>query len=249
MTQLNGKTALITGGTSGIGLATAKAFQQLGAKVAITGQNVDRLNQAVNELGKEVVPIHADVRSLADIEAMVTTVKEKFRKLDTLFVNAGITKLAPMGDVTAEFIDETMDVNFKGAFFTIQKAVSIMPQGSTIVINTSVNNQMGMLGSSIYAASKAGLRSLTRTLAAELIGQGIRVNAVSPGPISTPIYGKLGIPQQQLQEFAQQIQQQIPMHRFGEPDEIAKAVVFLASDDSSFVLGEEIVVDGGWTQL
>lgn len=249
MARLNGKSALITGGTSGIGLATAKVFLQEGARVAITGKSTDRLNQAIKELKGDVLSIRADMRSLADIEAMVTEVKKQFGSLNVLFVNAGITKLAPLGDVTVDLIDEIMDINFKGAFFTIQKAVPIMSQGSSIVLNTSINNQMGMLRSSIYAASKAGLRSLARTLAAELIGRGIRVNAVSPGPTSTPIYSKLGIPQENLQELAEQIQQQIPMHRFGEPDEIAKAVAFLASDDSSFVLGEELVVDGGWTQL
>lgn len=142
-----------------------------------------------------------------------------------------------------------MDINFKGALLAVQKAVPLMKENSSIVFNTSVNNQMGMPNSGIYAASKAALRSLTRVLAAELIGQGIRVNAVSPGPVTTPIYTKLGIPQAQVEQFATKLQQTIPMKRFGESEEIAKAVLFLASDDASFVLGEELVVDGGWTQL
>ena len=249
MTKFKGKTALITGGTTGIGLTTAKLFQLKEAKVAITGQNPDRLNQALEELGTEELGIQVDVRSLTDIEKMVSKVKKQFGGLDILFVNAGIAKLAPLNQVNKDLIDEIMDINFKGAFFIIQKVAPIIRQGGSIVLTTSVNNQMGMANSSIYAASKAALRSLARTLAGELIERGIRINAVSPGPVSTPIYGKLGVPQEQLQEFASQLQQQIPMHRFAQPEEIAKAVLFLASDDSSFVLGEELVVDGGWTEL
>lgn len=249
MAKLDGKTALITGGTTGIGLATAKLFQQEGARVAITGQNPERLDEAASQLGTDVLALRTDVRSLADIEAMANKVKESFEGLDVLFVNAGIAKLGPMTSVDEAQIDEVMNINFKGAFFTIQKTVPILREQGSIVLNTSVNNQMGMMGSSIYSASKAALRSLARTLAAELAERKIRVNAVSPGPVSTPIYGKLGVPQEQLNQFAGQLQQQIPMHRFGEPEEIAKAVLFLASDDSSFVLGEELVVDGGWTEL
>jgi len=155
-----------------------------------------------------------------------------------------------MTDVSEDLIDEIMAINFKGAFFTVQKAAFIIRNGSSIVFNTSVNNQPNGNGrSSIYTASKVALRSLTLTLTTELVEPGIRVNAVSPGPVATPIYGKLGVPQDRLNQFAQQLQQQIPMHRFGQPEEIAKAVFFLASDDSSFVLGEELVVDGGWTEL
>ncbi|NEO98607.1 MAG: SDR family oxidoreductase [Symploca sp. SIO2E9] len=249
MSRLEGKTALITGATSGIGLATAKLFHKEGARLVITGQNQERLNQAAQELGSETLAIRVDVRSLADIETMVSKIESHFGSLDVLFVNAGIAKLGPMIDASEELIDEVMSINFKGAFLTIQKAATIMHNQGSIVLNTSVNNQMGMANSSIYAASKAALRSLARTLSAELIERGIRVNAVSPGPVMTPIYGKLGVPQEHLNEFAGQLQQQIPMKRFGNPEEIAKAVLFLASDDSSFVLGEELVVDGGWTEL
>ena len=249
MKKLEGKTALITGGTTGIGLATTKLFQLQGAKVGITGQNSNRLNQALEELGTETLGIQVDVSSLSDIEEMVSKVKEQFGSLDILFVNAGIARLASLDQVNEDLVDEIMDVNFKGAFFTIQKAAPIIRQGGSIVLTTSVNNQMGMANSSIYSASKAALRSLARTLAEELIERGIRINAISPGPVSTPIYGKLGVPQEQLQEFASQLQQQIPMHRFAKSEEIAKAVLFLASEDSSFVLGEELVVDGGWTEL
>lgn len=249
MTQLTGKTVLVTGGTTGIGFATAKLLLEQGARVAISGQNQQRLNEAVNQLGTEVLAIRADVSKVNEIETMFMKIKETFGSLDILFVNAGIAKLAPMDAVEESLIDEVFNINFKGTFFTIQKAASIMSQGSAIVVNTSVNNQMGMMGSSVYGASKAAVRSLVRTLGAELIGRGIRVNAVSPGPVQTPIYSKLGVPQEQLQEFASQLQQKIPMQRFGNPEEIAKAVLFLASEDSSFVLGEELVVDGGWTEI
>lgn len=249
MTQLTGKTALVTGGTTGIGFATAKLLLEQGARVAISGQNQERLNEAVNQLGTEVLAIRADVSKVNEIETMFMKIKETFGGLNILFVNAGIAKLAPMDAVEESMIDEVFNINFKGAFFTIQKAASIMSEGSSIVVNTSVNNQMGMMGSSVYGASKAAVRSLVRTLGAELIGRGIRVNAVSPGPVQTPIYGKLGVPQEQLQEFATQLQQKIPMQRFGNPEEIAKSVLFLASEDSSFVLGEELVVDGGWTEI
>jgi NAD(P)-dependent dehydrogenase (short-subunit alcohol dehydrogenase family) len=249
MSRLDGKVALITGGTTGIGLATAQLFVQEGAKVAITGQNQERLDQASKTLGGEVLAILADTRSLTDLDTAFTQVKELWGKVDILFVNAGVVKFSPLLDVDESFIDEMLDINFKGALFAVQKAVPLMGENSSIVFNTSINNQMGMPNSGIYAASKAALRSLVRVLAAELVEQGIRVNAVSPGPIKTPIFTKLGIPQTQIDQFAGKLQQVIPMKRFGEAEEIAKAVLFLASDDASFVLGEELVVDGGWTQL
>jgi NAD(P)-dependent dehydrogenase (short-subunit alcohol dehydrogenase family) len=249
MSRLNGKFALITGGTTGIGFATAQLFIQEGAKVAITGQNQERLDQASQTLGTEVLAIRADTRSLDDLDAVMARIKEQWGRLDILFVNAGIIKLSPLLDIDEALIDEMMDVNFKGALFAVQKAVPLMPENSSIVFNTSINNQMGMANSSIYSASKAALRSLTQVLAVELLDRKIRVNAVSPGPIRTPIINKLGIPPEQMEEFSTQLQRMIPMKRFGEPEEIAKAVLFLASDDASFVLGEELVVDGGWTEL
>jgi NAD(P)-dependent dehydrogenase (short-subunit alcohol dehydrogenase family) len=249
MPRLDGKVALITGGTTGIGLATAQLFVQEGAKVAITGQNQERLDQASETLGGEVLAVLADTRSLTDLDTAFTQIKERWGKLDILFVNAGIAKFSPLLDVDESFINEMLDINFKGALFAVQKAVPLMSENSSIVFNTSINNQMGMPNSGIYAASKAALRSLVRVLAAELIERGIRVNAVSPGPITTPIYTKLGIPQTQVEQFAGKLQQVIPMKRFGEAEEVAKAVLFLASNDASFVLGEELVVDGGWTQL
>lgn len=249
MSRLHGKVALITGGTSGIGLATARLFVQEGAKVAITGQNQERLDRASKVLGAETLAVRADARSLDDLDTVFAQIKDRWGKLNILFVNADITKFGPLLEVDEAFIDETIDINFKGALFTVQKAVPLMKENSSIVFNTSINNQMGMPGSGIYAASKAALRSLVRVLAAELIERGIRVNAVSPGPIKTPLYTKLGFSQEQLEQVAANLQQTIPMKRFGEPEEIASSVLFLASDEASFVLGEELVVDGGWTRL
>lgn len=249
MSKLQGRTALITGGTTGIGLATTKLFQKEGARVAITGQNESRLQQAKEELGHDVLAIRANVAAVPEIEKMVAVVKEEFGGLDILFVNAGIGKFGPFTEIDEATFDEQFNVNYKGAFFTIQKAVPILHNNASVVLNTSINNQLGMLGSSIYAASKAALRSLARTLSAELIDRGIRVNAVSPGPITTPIYQKLGFPQEQLDGFVEDLKQKIPMHRFGTPEEIAKIVLFFATEESSFILGEELVADGGFTQL
>lgn len=249
MSRLDGKIALITGGTSGIGFATAQIFVQEGAKVAITGQNQARLEQASKTLGAEVLAIRAEARSPTELDKVFAQITEQWNKLDILFVNAGIAKFSPLLDVDEALINETMDINFKGALFTVQKAVPLMPKNSSIVFNTSINNQMGMPNSGIYAASKAALRSLVRVLAAELLERGIRVNAVSPGPVKTSIISKTGISQEQLEQVTTRLQQSVPLKRFGQPEEIAKAVLFLASDEASFVLGEELVVDGGWTEL
>jgi NAD(P)-dependent dehydrogenase (short-subunit alcohol dehydrogenase family) len=249
MARLDGKTALITGGTTGIGLETAKLFQTEGARIAFTGQNQERLNEAAQKLGSEAYAIRANMQSLADIEAMALQVKEQLGGLDVLFVNAGITKSASLAEVDEAHIDEQMGINFKGAFFTIQKVVPFIRDQGSIVLTTSCLNQMGMPGMSIYAASKAALRSLAQTLSAELTERGIRINAVSPGPIETPAYSKLGLPQEALQQMAGQLVEKVPMRRFGQPEEIARAALFLASEDSSFMLGEELVVDGGWAEL
>lgn len=250
MSRLSGKVALVTGNTTGIGFATAQLFVQEGAKVAITGQNQERLDQASKALGAEALAIRAeDARSPGDLDTVFAQIKERWGRLDILFVNAGFTKFRPLLNVDEAFINETMDINLKGALFTVQKAVPLMPANSSIVFNTSINDQMAMSGSGIYAASKAALRSLVSVLAAELIERGIRVNAVSPGPIKTPLYNKLRFSQDQLDQVTTNFQQTIPMKRFGEPEEIAKAVLFLASDEASFVLGEELVVDGGWTRI
>lgn len=249
MARLDGKIALITGGTSGIGLATAQLFLQEGAKVAIIGQNQARLEQASKLLGIEVLAIRAEVRSLTDLDHAFAQIKERWSRLDILFVNAGIAQFSPLLDVDEAFINETMDINFKGALFTVQKAIPLMSENSSIVFNTSINNQIGMPYSGIYAASKAALGSLVRVFAAELLERKIRVNAVSLGPVKTSIISKTGISQAQLEQVTTKLQQSVPLKRFGQPEEIAKAVLFLASDEASFVLGEELVVDGGWTEL
>ena len=237
MNRLEGKTALITRGASGIGLASAKLFQYEGANVVITGQNEARLEQAAAELGDGTKAIRANVTSLSDTVQMVEQ------------VNAGVTMPMPVMNVDDAHIDDQMAINFKGVFFTVQKALPIMRDGGSIILTTSCLNQMGMPGMSIYAASKAAVRSLARSLSAELGDRNIRVNAISPGPIETPIYSKLGMSEEQLGQMASDLQQRIPMSRFGQPEEIAKAALFLASDDSSYMLGEEIVIDGGWSGL
>ena len=249
MGKLEGKVAIITGGNSGIGLATAKEFKEQGARVVISGRDQKTLDAAVREIGGEVLAVRADASNLQEIDKLYAAVKERFGHIDVLFVNAGIGKFAPLEAVTEELFDSIMDINFKGAYFTIQKALPLLNDNASIVLNTSINAHIGMPNSSVYAASKAALITLARTLSAELIGRGIRVNAVSPGPIATPIYDRLGLSPEALDETARTILAQVPMKRFGRPEEIAKTVLFLASSDSSFLLGTEIVADGGMTEV
>ena len=245
MNKLNNKTALITGGTTGIGFETAKLFISEGAKVAVTGQNDERVKNAGEMLGKETVAVTADVSSIREIESMVSTVNQKLGRVDILFINAGVLRMGTISEVSEEHFDFQVNVNLRGAFFTIQKVLPIMNDGGSIVINSSNANQIGLPGLSVYSATKAALRSLARTLAAELLERKIRVNTVSPGPITTPIFGKTGIPKDVADDIAEDIISHNPMKRFGEPEEIAKAVLFLACSDSSYMTGEEIVVDGG----
>lgn len=249
MGKLAGKVAVITGGNSGIGLATAKEFLEQGAKVVVSGRDQKTLDDVAKELGPDALAVRADVAQLADIDKLFAAVKAKFGRIDVLFVNTGIGKFSPFEAVTDEFYDAILDVNLKGAFFTIQKALPLLADGASIVLNTSINAHIGMPNSSVYAASKAALLSLARTLSAELVGRNIRVNAISPGPIATPIFGRLGLPPEVLEQTRQDILSQIPMKRFGRPEEIAKTALFLASSDSSFLLGTEIVADGGMSQL
>ena len=249
MGKLDGKVAVVTGGNSGIGLATAKEFSDQGAKVAISGRDQQTLNSAKKEIGNGVLVVKADTSKLEDIDALFGAVKKEFGKIDVLFVNAGVGKFVPIESVDEEFFDEIMDINFKGAYFTIQKALPLLNDNASIILNTSINAHIGMPNSSVYAASKAALITLARTLSAELVGRGIRVNAVSPGPVTTPIFDKAGLAPQDRQALIQNIQAQVPMKRFGLPEEIAKTVLFLASSDSSFLLGTEIVADGGMSRL
>jgi NAD(P)-dependent dehydrogenase (short-subunit alcohol dehydrogenase family) len=249
MGKLEGKVAVVTGGNSGIGLATAKEFKEQGARVVITGRDQKTLDEAKREIGGDVLAIRSDTSSLTDIDKLFAAVQEEFGHIDVLFVNAGVGKFAPVEAVTEEMFDSIMDINFKGAYFTIQKALPFLNDNASIVLNTSIAANIGMPNSSVYAASKAALITLARTLSTELVGRGIRVNAVSPGPITTPILGRMGLPPEALEETRNSLEDQVPMKRFGRPEEIAKTVLFLASTDSSFLLGTEIIADGGMSQL
>jgi len=243
MSNLSGKTAVVTGGNSGIGFATAKKLKAGGANVIITGRSLERVEGAANELG--VTGIVADVTNLVALDALVEKVKSQFGQLDILFVNAGIFAPAPVGQNTEEMFDTQMGINFKGAVFTIEKFLPLLNDGASIINLSSINAYTGMPNTAIYAASKAALNAYTRTAATELAPRKIRVNAVNPGPVSTPIFGKTGMPEEQLNEFAAAIQNRIPLKRFGQPSDIANLVAFLASDDASFITGSEYNIDGG----
>lgn len=249
MKRLEGKVAVVTGGNSGIGLASAKRLQEEGARVVIAGRSQKTLDEAAKTLGKDVLAIQADVSKLEDIDKIYTTVAKKFGKIDVLFVNAGVAKFAPFSQTTEALYDENFSTNVKGAYFTIQKAIPHLNDGASIILNTSVAGIKGTEGTSAYSATKAALRSMARTAASELVGRGIRVNAVAPGPIETPIFGRTGLPQQAVDEFAKSISTSVPMKRFGRPEEVAGAVAFLASSDSSYITGEELHVDGGMGQI
>lgn len=249
MKKLEGKTALITGGSSGIGLATARLFLAHGARVAITGRDPQTLAEARANLGGDVVAVNADSANLADLDGVMHTVKEAFGQLDILFVNAAVALPAPFEFVDESRFDEVMSANLKGSFFTLQKALPLLSASASVVLTTSITNQLGSPNFSVYGASKAALRSLVQTLALELIPKGIRVNAVSPGPIATPMWGKLGLPSDAEQAVKQGIADKSPTKRFGESQEVATVVLFLASQDSSYVVGQEIVVDGGMSLL
>jgi len=243
MKKLLGKVAVITGGNSGIGYATAKKFKEDGANVIITGRSSERINTAANELA--VKGIVADVIDLSALDNLVEQVKVEFGKIDILFVNAGIFSPAPVGQNSEEMFETQMGINFKGAVFTIEKFLPILNDGASIINLSSINAYTGMPNTSIYAASKAALNAYTRTASTELAPRKIRVNSVNPGPVSTPIFGKTGIPEEQLNDFAAALQNRIPLKRFGQPEDIANLVAFLASDDASFITGSEYNIDGG----
>jgi len=249
MYRLDKLRTLITGGTTGIGMETARQFLTEGARVAITGTDPARLAQAQAELGSDVLVIACDAGNVAAQHHLANKLKSEFGELDAVFINAGVADFRPIEAFDEAAFDATMAINLKGPFFLVQQLLPLLKNPSSIVLNTSINARIGMPNSSVYAASKAGLISMARTLSGELIGRGIRVNAVSPGPVSTPIYEKMGLPAEQLQGLAQQIASQIPLARFGDPKEIAKAVVFLASSESSFTVGSELVVDGGMSNI
>jgi NAD(P)-dependent dehydrogenase (short-subunit alcohol dehydrogenase family) len=243
MNDLTGKIAVVTGGNSGIGYATAKYFKEAGANVIITGRSADRVATAANEL--DIKGIVADAIDLSAIDSLVAQVKSEFGKIDVLFVNAGVFNPAPVGQNTEEMFDMQMGINFKGAVFTTEKFLPIINDGGSIINLSSINAYTGMPNTAIYAASKAALNSYTRTAATELAPRKIRVNSVNPGPTYTPIFGKTGMQEDQLNEFSGAMQNRIPLKRFGQPEDIAKLVTFLASEDASFITGGEYIIDGG----
>lgn len=249
MNRLQNKVAVITGGNSGIGFATAQEFIAEGAQVVITGRNEAAVNEAVARLGDQAFGVVSDAASMSDLHQLADKVRARHALIDVLFVNAGVAFFTPIAQVDEVHFDSQFNINVKGAYFTIQQLLPLMNDNGSIILNTSTNASMGMPGSSVYSATKAALITFARTLSAELLDRKIRVNAISPGPVSTPIYGKLGMPPEMLQQVAGSIQQQIPMKRFGAPEEIAKIATFFASDDSSFVLGEELIAGGGLATL
>lgn len=248
MGKLTNKVAVITGGTTGIGLATAKLFAAEGAKVIVSGRSQATLAAAKAELAGKAEVIASDATKLADIEALIAHVKKEHGRIDILFANVGGGSFRPFEAVDEAYFDELVTLNLKSSYFTVQKALPLLGRGAAVVLNTSIVDTKGFPTTSVYGAAKAGLRALARSLGAELVDRGIRVNAVSPGPIETPIYGKLGLGEY-LDGFKAQMVTLNPMKRFGTPEEVAHAVLFLASDDASFVTGVELAVDGGVTSF
>jgi len=247
--KLAGKIAVITGGNSGIGLATARRFAAEGAEVVITGRRQAELDAAVKQIDGNVTAVQGDVSKLADLDRLYATVKKQLGRIDILFANAGAGDFAPLGQITEEHFDKAFDVNVKGLLFTVQKALPLMPDGASIILNASIVSIMGMENFSVYSATKAAVRSFARTWTADLKARKIRVNALSPGPIETPAIDKLTGGGAQAQQMLDTMATAVPLGRVGQPDEIAKAAVFLASDDSSFVTGIELFVDGGMAQV
>jgi NAD(P)-dependent dehydrogenase (short-subunit alcohol dehydrogenase family) len=249
MGRLDGKIALITGGTSGIGFATAQLFQQEGALVIVTGRNPKTVEDARKALGPSALVVASDASNLADTDALMKIVAEKFGRLDVLFANAGIAQFAPAEQVDESFFDRHFDLNVKGLFFTVKQSLGLLSNGGAVLLNASVASRKGFAGASIYAASKAAVRSFGRTLAAELAPRRIRVITISPGPIATALLSKLEMPKEAVDAVAAGWVEGVALKRIGRPEEIARLALFLASDDASFITGTEVFADGGLAEL
>ena len=249
MGKLNGKIALITGGSTGIGLATAKLFQEEGAQVILTGRNSAGLAAAQKELGTGALAIASDTSQLKDIKSLIETIRQKFGRIDILFANAGIARFQPFGEITESFFDEHFEINVKGLFFTVQAALPLIPSGGSVLLTASVVSKKGFSGSSVYAATKSAVRSFGRTLATELAPRGIRVNTLSPGPIETPLFDKMGLPADAAGQMREGFGNSVALKRLGTVDEMARAALFLSSSDASFIVGAELFADGGLAEL
>lgn len=249
MKKLENKVAIITGATSGIGLATAKLYLAEGAKVVLTGRSKEKLDALENELEGDYLLLQAEASSVEDSRKLIKQTRSHFGKIDVLFLNAGVFRMEPSGQLTEAIYDEVYNINVKGPIFTVNEALSELNEGASIIFNTSVVNLKGFPAMGAYASSKAALRSFTRTMAAELGGKGIRVNSIAPGPIDTPIYGKHNMPQEEINQMASSFPTMVPLGRFGEANEVAQTALFLASADSSYISGAEIPVDGGFAQV
>lgn len=249
MKKLQNKVAVVTGGNSGIGLATAKLFAENGAKVTITGRNKTTIDSAVYEIGHGAIGVVSDVSDIQNIDATYTTVKDTFGKIDVLVVNAGIFIPAPLADFTEEMFDQTSDINFKGVFFSIQKALPYLNDGASVIITASTVIHKGFATTAAYSATKAAVRSLARTFSTDLLDRNIRVNVLSPGPIDTPIFGRGGGTKEEIDGTKAHFASVTPLKRLGTPEEMAAGFLYLASDDSKYMIGGELLLDGGAASL
>lgn len=247
--KLNNKVAVITGGSAGIGLATAKLFAAEGAKIVITGRNADNLKKAAAEIGHDAIAIQADSSKLADLDNLYKSIEEKLGKIDVLVANAAVYMLAPLADFTEEMFDKQSNINFKGTFFTVQKAVNYLNEGASVILLSSIANAKGVPSHSSYSATKAAIRSLGRSFSVELLDRKIRVNVLTPGPVDTDVFDQVTSSKEEANAFKENMAQFTPIKRVGKPEEIAAGALFLASDDSTFMIGSELLIDGGVKSL